>query len=268
MKDGISIVMAYYNRKKLLINTLNSISRSLLSPELFEIIIVDDNSSEEHQLYDIKERFNHLNINIIEIKAKQKDWINSSITYNIGFNHIQFNRVIIQNPECFHTGDILLYTYDNLKSNDYIAYGAYSLKYDDDINNFNIKDIPINMRGENGWMNHSTIWPVYYHFCAAIYYNNILKLNGFDERYKDGIAFDDNELVERIKRCGLNMKIVDYPFVLHQYHFTDKYHLSSLIPDDEKNKKMELFIKNKELFENITLKENIYTAPNNKYFKK
>ena len=50
-KYDISIVMGYYNRKQQTINTLNYFKN--YKDYNFEVIIVDDNSTPEHQLDDI-----------------------------------------------------------------------------------------------------------------------------------------------------------------------------------------------------------------------
>ena len=51
----ISIVTAYYNRRQLLINTLKSISKT--SHNDFEVIVVDDGSTEENKIDDLPNEF-------------------------------------------------------------------------------------------------------------------------------------------------------------------------------------------------------------------
>ena len=45
----ISVIIPTYNRSEFLFNTLKSISEQSLSKDLFEIIIVDNNSSDDTQ---------------------------------------------------------------------------------------------------------------------------------------------------------------------------------------------------------------------------
>ena len=47
------------------------------------------------------------------------------------------------------------------------------------------------------------------------------KLNGFDERYANGIGFDDDEFVHRVKLLGLTTNIHDKPFAIHQWHYSE-----------------------------------------------
>ena len=48
----------------------------------------------------------------------------------------------------------------------------------------------------------------------------MIKLNGLDERFKDGLGCDDNDLVRRLGLLGLRCNLTDEtkPFVVHQWH--------------------------------------------------
>lgn len=208
MKKMISVIMAYYNRKSLLLNTLNSIKGEC------EIIVVDDASDDEHQLRDIK------GIKLIEIKKEEKTWVNSCMAFNRGFNVASGDIIIIQNPECEHAGDIINYTLNNITDNNYLSFGCYSLPK---TNNKTIINKCVSIEGDSGWYNHSIYRPYGYHFCSAITKKNLDELGGFDERFANGIDFEDNDILNRIKRKGLEVKIIDSPFVYHQYHYNSTH---------------------------------------------
>jgi hypothetical protein len=265
-KDGISIVMSYFDRRDLIIKTLQSIHNSSFDKNKLQIIIVNDCSSSEHSIDDLNDIFKDLNILVININ--EKTWFNCCIPFNIGFNFIIYDKIIIQNPECYHKGDILDYTYKNLNDNVYLSYASYSLSWDDNTKNYNeitILNEKYTVACAPGWFNHSIYHPMYYHYCSSITFNNLSKLNGFDERYKDGIAWDDDEFVTRIKNMKLDMKIIDEPFVLHQAHSTH-YRINSNTSEDVIKYRNCLFVKNKELFQNATKVENKYKAEHNIYF--
>ena len=269
MKDGISIVMAYHNRRQQLLKTLESINKTQYDKNKLQIVIVNDNSNNEHSIDDISDIFDELDLLILNIKEKQKSWINSCVPYNIGFSSIKYDKVIIQNPECYHQGDIIFDSSQRLEDKLYLSYGCYSLSMENSIKS-NFDDIiPINEEMKipmsDGWYNHSIYRPVYYHFCSAIKYEDLCNINGFDERYKDGIGFDDNEILERIKYYGMTLSIVDNPYVFHQAHHS-VYHYSYGATDEEKQQKNNLFFRNQYIFENITKKEKIYKSPKNNYF--
>ena len=78
------------------------------------------------------------------------------------------------------------------------------------------------------------------------------KLNAFDERYAEGIAFDDDELLYTIRLLGLSIEFNDDDVVCHQHHNTIH------------NNNSELINKNRLLFHNITRKENNILVNSNK----
>ena len=102
-KYEFSIVMGYYNRKKQTIRTLDKFAE-LYTSQNYEVIIVDDNSTEEHDLTDVISNYK-FPINYIKISAEEKGGrINPSSVYNKGFREANGKIVVIQNPECIHMG--------------------------------------------------------------------------------------------------------------------------------------------------------------------
>jgi glycosyltransferase involved in cell wall biosynthesis len=246
----ISVVMSYYNRKKLLIKTLNSIKKT--QHNNFEVVIVDDGSVESERIEDIIDEFDF--IKLIRLNPKDKWYVNSCIPYNIGFRSCTGDAIIIQNPECYHTGDILSYVNNNLTDRNYLSFSCYSLNKDF-TENFNLEEKinyhnkPAQFDGDLAWYNHSIYKPVGYHFTAAIHKKNLDLLNGFDERYANGLEYDDNEFVHRVKKI-CEFIIVDELTVLHQYHNRR----------DRDSEFFKLSNINRSLFMNVTLNEDIITA--------
>ena len=232
---NISIVMAYHNRRRLLCNTLESIRSYWPGGTENEIIIVDDASDDAHDINDLKEIYD-LNIEVIKLPKEEKTWINPCIPFNIGFANANNEIIIIQNPECIHQGNITEYTLNNIEENTYLNYACYSINKfltfvinNTQISTDNIFEsvneiisplvndrVPDN--GENGWYNHSIHKPYMLHFCSAIMRKDLYDLGGFDERYANGLGFDDNELIERIRKKQMAIETIDDPFVIHQYH--------------------------------------------------
>ena len=101
----ISIVTDYINRRQLLIKTLQSLNKSEIKD--FEFIVVDDCSSDEHRIDDLCRDYPFLRV--IRLESNQKWYVNPCIPFNIGFKEAKGDIVIIQNPECYHYDDILLY---------------------------------------------------------------------------------------------------------------------------------------------------------------
>lgn len=227
-KYDISIVMGYYNRKPQTINTLNYFEN--YKNYKYEVIIVDDNSTPEHQLDDIIKNYT-FPIKYIKITAEEKgNRINPCVTYNKGFKEAEGERVIIQNPECIHRGNILEYVNTKLTYDDYMAFSCYNCSSfeltQELLNNISlINDPSFHRRNQFTWYNHPIFRPVHYHFCAAIMNDNLKLLGGFNEEFAKGHSFDDNEILLSIKQnLNLNIKTIDPNdggFVIHQWHPRD-----------------------------------------------
>lgn len=214
----ISIVAAYYNRKRLLVNTLESIIKSKYKD--FEVIVVDDASDEMNRVEDLKYPF----LRIVRVEPKDKWYHNACMPINMGIRASRGDIVMIQNPECLHVHDVLTYVNNSICLDNYISVSCYSIdeqmtiSIDKTVKNF--KDLPKQAVTKNyvGWYNHSLYRPVYYNFCCAITRKNLSILGGFDERYANGTGYEDDDFIDRIKRLGLKMVIPDEVSVIHQWH--------------------------------------------------
>lgn len=214
--------MTYYNRKHQLLNTLRSIKHDV------EIIIVDDGSREEHDISSLSTG------NIKVITLKDKAWINPCIAFNTGFANATGDVIIIQNAECIHIGDIVSHVRRFAKNTLYLNYSAYSINEQLTHRIIEGEDVlsviePLEQRcvpanGENGWYNHPVYRPHMVHFCSAITRKDLYDLGGFDERFYDGLGFEDNDLLTRIHKKNMTIRMIENPFVVHQWHevhFTD-----------------------------------------------
>jgi GT2 family glycosyltransferase len=229
--------MAYYNRRDLLIKTLESIAKTQFKGN-FEIIVVDDASIDFQRVTDLPGLFPKLNLRIIQIDKKDKWWVNPCIPNNIGFELALGEIFIIQNPECLHVGDILSYAVENISVNKYIAFGCYAIdqiktQLISKIGGGSTEDIykiinPTNdvlldlCPSMNRWYQHSEFSTRGLNFCTAITRQDLEDLGGFDETYANGISYDDTDFIRRVRRKGMYVDMVDAPFVIHQYHrYTD-----------------------------------------------
>ncbi len=223
----ISIVTSYYNRKVLFIKTLHSIARFQHSAQI-EVIAVDDGSEDEERIEDLQKEFTFLKV--IRLEKSDKWYQNSCIPFNEGFRHAKGDKIIIQNPECYHFDNVIEYTAKNLKDRDYLSFSCFALdktttdnykfSYPENIIKTQIANPNLHTPSINGnmWYNHSIYKPEAYHFCVALTKQDLDILQGFNEVLALGIAYDDNELVKRVKE-NLNIRFIDEILILHQNHY-------------------------------------------------
>lgn len=247
----ISIVTSYFNRRSQFINTLKSLELSRVKN--FEVIAVDDASDEAESIKDLEKQFKFLKVH--EIKKEEKWYNNPCIPFNIGFSLCNGDKIIIQNPECLHYSDILSRTEERLTDFNYLSFATYSIdetKTNEIYKNYNLENFLKNFQfdsnqaginGINCWYNHGLYRPCAFHFCSAITRKNLYELNGFDEKYANGICYDDNEFLYRIQIKNLKIIFENHFIAIHQYHEPFNY-----------NKKdgYALESKNAELFNSFT----------------
>lgn len=247
----------------------------------YEVIIVDDASDEEHKIKDFEEQFP--NTRVIEITKKEKGTrLNPSVVYNKGFSEAVGEIIIIQNPECYHVGNILSHVIENLQEQDYFSYSCFAAnspsitqellnesnpfefihksdlcKRDKDNYCRNATDLS----RETNWYNHPNYYDNHggkqtgYHYCSAIYKHKLDLIGGFDERFASGYCFDDDAFLLEIRHgLKLNVKIIDpvEGFVIHQFHPRDQSYGINEQPDSHPIKKK--WLKNKKLYEEMKLR--------------
>jgi GT2 family glycosyltransferase len=273
----ISVVMANYNRRQLLINTLKTIEYYNKDRDI-EVIVVDDNSIKSESVLDVPDLF-RIPVIIIPVTKEEKIWLYDGIVFNIGFTFITGGDiVIIQNPENLHVGDIVGYALKNLKDGIFLSFALYSMNQKDTndlikktiakgiysgpaikkaVGRFTgMKEQELWTDGTTCWYNHSVYHISGSHLISAITRKDLEDMNGFDERYAHGFAYSDVEFRERLKKKGMITKIIDDPLAIHQRHELAKYQLHQ-----------KEFLANGELFSNGTRVEKKYRAPRNYFYR-
>lgn len=230
----ISIVTAYKNRWPLFEFTLKTIQKSKYTD--FEIVVVDDCSDVEHRLESKLKNYN-FPITLIRLEKENKFYTNPCIPFNIGFNYTRGDTILIQNPECFHLGQVLQKA-SQIQDNDYLVFSCYNLDkqlsekvrevQDADFTKINNLLVPTQNRTithceETAWYNHPTYRDTKLHFATAIKKTDLDDLGGFDELYAFAVAYDDNDLVERIRKKNMNVYYSTIPIVVHQWHGLGNY---------------------------------------------
>jgi O-antigen biosynthesis protein len=225
----ISIVIPYYNKREILLNTLRSIN--LFVGNDTETIVVDDGSDPQYQVGDICERFPRLNIRLIVLE--KNGWRGPAIAYNTGFNEASGDVIFLNGADCLHMGNLLGYVDKNFEDGMYINFSAYRgtdfhnelfkwVNWNDPRPLMEVKK-SLDLKASKNWHIHSEYFYELAPFCAAIGRSDLETLSGFDERFEHGIGFEDSDFTCRISNLKLNAILIDEPFCMHQRHEPTKY---------------------------------------------
>ena len=245
----IVAVVPYFDRQYQLNKTLESLALS--KHDDFSVVIVDDGSPERITLPSVP-----YPVTILDLE--KGSWTNCSPVWNYGFNtalSINPDAIFLMSAECLHVGDVLTDVDSRLTDDNYLAYGCFQIDkettYSNDVDlldlsrKCNYKVTTSNKgNGQNAWWNHSIYEPQPQYWGCAITTKNLIKVNGIDERFADGYAIEDGYFIWQIEKMGLKIEIVDYPFVVHQWH-------ERIYPPNVPT----LVKKNKELYESLILQE-------------
>ena len=238
MDKKISIILPYYNRKGLILNTLKTFEYFYKNHNV-EIVIVDDTSIEEHRL----EEFLKFDLDIKLIRLDSKNGINPCYPYNVGVRESSGDIIVLSSPETFHTASIFETSnnFENLDNNSYLLFSVFCLTDQEIIKQIvEEKDYMMGIKvfdiikpkfyknlGENGyswnnnygsWYTHSQYRPSGLNFFSAITRDRFYEISGFDERFRGGTGFDDDEFRDRLMKCGVKFIYIDSGMGIHINH--------------------------------------------------
>jgi hypothetical protein len=254
----ISIVMTASNRSTQTYFTLKTILNS--SYKDIHIIIIDD-SKEEPLKKEELEKFPFY-IDFIIIKIENKEWINPVVNYNIGFQYIKGNKILIQNAEVCHVGDVLAYMGNQILDDNYYICDVRSTKsfcsnrliYQCNTNTIDI----YNLRNVYRKWYQSKTRMFNLHFLVGMTIETFKKIKRFSYDYTFGLDYDDNDFLLKIK--SENIKIInlfhdEYLFGgIHLFHtFCNRENIES--NNDLYLKKNNIMLK---LGKYIDITENLY----------
>lgn len=141
--------------------------------------------------------------NVEFIPYEHKDGFNCSKALNLGVGNAMYNSVIITSPEVKPLTNVL----EQLSG----CIGANIVcEVADEGEDGKIKDILVSstFRADSPAM----------YFLAMFNKRDILSINGWDEDFMKGYAYEDNDFGERWKRAGLPWAVRDDIKGVHQYH--------------------------------------------------
>lgn len=238
-----SIVMPYFHRPQQLCSTLTSFKHFYKDRNDFEIVIVEDyknymSPTYSNALYEILHIFEKDFQIVLEVQKGGVTY-NPTSHFNQGVEVAVGEFILLTSPECFHMVNILSGADEEFKTNKnkYLVCGCKSTK-NGTTGVMKFKDFKYSF---HMWYQHTKHRPADYHFCTLISKENFLKINGFDSRYQDGIAFDDDAFRDRVRNSNLEIVRRNDLWVVHVQHSKAKKEIS-------RNEYMKLWRKNRNIY--------------------
>ena len=136
------------------------------------------------------------------IPYKHSIGFNPSKAFNIGVRESKYNNIIITSPEVKPATEVLEQLSDLLDKNIVCSVD------DQDVDGNLSVLVSTTFRSETPAM----------YFLAMFRKEDILKINGWDEDFMKGYAYEDNDFGERWKRAKLPFEVRDDIRATHQYH--------------------------------------------------
>lgn len=223
----LSVVISLKNRIKFLERTLKTLRKQTMPRNKFELIFVDDNSTDNIRGM-LDSYVLDMNAQYIRIDSSRNDfpifW-GPSISNNVGFKAARGEVIMITGPEILHQKNNFDFGYESAMK-DTIAFGHV----------FHSNYQFIQMLEQNPYMTELSFeelfrYPfakvmditinTYYWFICTVKKEHIMRINGCDEEYMRGICGDDDDFVNRIEALGIP-RIHDFRMNgIHQDHSVD-----------------------------------------------
>lgn len=245
-ENTISIVMTASNRSKQVYFTLKTISNS--SYKNIQVIIVDDSDIDPIDIAYLEKEKYPFYVDLIKIKRENKNWHNPLVNYNIGFGFIQGGKVIIQNAEVCHIGDVVQFVNNTIKAdNQYYVFDVNTSR------DFSTNDTIYESNTETTEIYNQNLFELWYqsanhnrnlHFLTSLTRKAFDKIKEFSYDYTMGSWYDDDDFLLKIKSTGLQITNV-----FHNEHHVGGIHLYHGKAPDTWDKGVEM---NTNLFEKKT----------------
>jgi glycosyltransferase involved in cell wall biosynthesis len=219
--DTVSIVMTASNRSKQTYYTLNSFLTN--THKDIQVIIVDDSSTDRLDQKIIESY--PFRIVLIYIKQELKMWVNPCVTYNIGFKFVGGSKVIIQNAEVFHVGQMIDHVVHNTIENEYRVYDVRTssgFEMNETLYAKPSHTSSLFSELNTGWYQCSETRNTRFHFLTSMSRDVFNRIGGFSYDYSLGDSYDDDDFILRILSNNIQIVSVKHSNVhcggIHLYH--------------------------------------------------
>lgn len=205
----ISIVMPYWKRPDLLVEGMWALEQAYkdkwrnFSPS-FELVIVNDGDKDFPSLPPVTYPVSHYDL------PDKDEALNPCVPFNYGVARGIGDIIVLSSPEIIHITPILTRLTDLLGDNEYRAAAVWDVERKMFLCDTVHSILRHKANGRAPKPKNAGL-----HFCAALTKKTFLAVGGYDERYREGQAFDDNDLLWRLHKHGIKFSIHDDLLVEH-----------------------------------------------------
>ena len=216
-----SIILPFWRRLVQFQNTLVSFRHHYAKRNDYEVLVIIDQKhllEEIEALHWLAGEFKDLPIRLIDPAHTDQTWQSPVCHYNQGAREAKGEFFVISNPENFHVENILAGLDEEFGKDPgcYVLCACESVIDAGNVVEF-FTDVALNARHDM-WYQHSQHNPRDLHFCSALSKELFNRAGGFDERFKHGIAYDDDDFREAVRKTGARFVRRDDLKTYHLYH--------------------------------------------------
>lgn len=232
-EDGIknSVIISIKNRIEFLNRTLYSYERQTMSKNEFEIIIVDDGSTDDLLgLCKLHARrcglqFQYIKVDTSKGAVKQCGFT-PALTNNIGFKNARGSVLVITGPETLQAEGNMVETWESCKEPRCVYGVVYKsgpefvdyLKLNESWYKYENFDEVLSLKGaREGKPDLTGFWWYY----AAARKEYIMGINGVDEMFMQGICGEDDDFANRMRFSGVRLTHNNKIVGIHQNHYRE-----------------------------------------------
>lgn len=196
MGVGISLILPYWQRQAAADTALSYIAKNYPSLDL-EVIVVDDGSPVPFKKFGFSPDIQPV-MRTMRLPTKQMSKA-TCVPINRGVEMASHEIIALSGVEMLHKTPVLAQMRDELLKGDKNTYVSAAVWCPD----------------QNRWHAHSSLKRAPLNFMTMLHRDLWNRAGGMDEDYREGIAFDDNDFVNRLERAGMHYVIRDDLVVEH-----------------------------------------------------
>lgn len=193
---GISLILPYWDRQEAADKALALLEKHYAALDL-DVIVVDDGSPVpfQHSGFNPDAR---MSLRVVRLPEK-KHAKATCVPINRGVEAARHDIIALSGVEMLHHKHVLTQMRDCLESGDKNLYVSAAVWQPDTLR----------------WHAHSSLGTPPLNFMTMLRRDLWDRAGGMDEDYREGIAFDDNDFVNRLLRAGMHYTIRDDLIVEH-----------------------------------------------------